>query len=100
VIAAVVLAAGEATRFGATKQLERYRGKPLVQRAVDAARGAGIEDVVVVVGHDAERVAAAVTDARTVLNARYTEGQSARARTPSSSSSPISLGSRPNTCEP
>ncbi len=75
-IAAVVLAAGEATRFGATKQLERYRGKPLVQRAVDAARGAGIEDVVVVVGHDAERVAAAVTDARTVLNERYAEGQS------------------------
>ena len=75
-IAAVVLAAGEATRFGATKQLETYRGKPLVRHAVDAARDAGIQEVVVVVGHDGERVAAAVRDARIVVNARYAEGQS------------------------
>lgn len=75
-IGAVVLAAGRATRFGTTKQLERYRGKPLVQHAVDAARAAGVGDVVVVVGHDRERVAAGVTGCRIVVNERYADGQS------------------------
>ena len=78
-ISAVVLAAGEGRRFGATKQIEPLRGKPLVQYAVDAAADAGIEDVVVVVGHDAERVRAVVElppGARVVVNDRYAEGQS------------------------
>jgi molybdenum cofactor cytidylyltransferase len=79
VISAIVLAAGEGKRFGGTKQIERLRGKPLVQYAVDAAAEAGIEDVVVVVGHDAERVRATVElpfGARVVVNDRYAEGQS------------------------
>ena len=75
-IAAVVLAAGGATRFGTTKQLARYRGKPLVQHAVDAARDAGIEDVVVVVGHDRERVTSVIRGVRFAVNDRYAEGQS------------------------
>lgn len=75
-IAAVVLAAGEGTRFGATKQLAVHRDRPLVQHAVDAARGAGIADVVVVVGHDRDRVTAVVTGARIVVNERFAEGQS------------------------
>jgi molybdenum cofactor cytidylyltransferase len=75
VIAAVVLAAGRATRFGSTKQLERHRGTPLVLHAVAAAREAGIDEVVVVVGHDAERVTAAVADqAPVVVNERYRQG--------------------------
>ncbi|HJS27652.1 MAG TPA: nucleotidyltransferase family protein [Actinomycetota bacterium] len=78
-ISAIVLAAGEGTRFGGTKQVERLRGRPLVQHAVDAAAEGGIEDVVVVVGHDAERVRAAVElppGGRVVVNDRYAEGQS------------------------
>jgi molybdenum cofactor cytidylyltransferase len=79
VISAIVLAAGEGRRFGGTKQLERLRGKPLVQHAVDTAAAAGVEEVVVVVGHDAERVRGAVqlpTGARIAVNDRYAEGQS------------------------
>jgi molybdenum cofactor cytidylyltransferase len=76
VIAALVLAAGTGSRFGATKQLETFGGKPLVQHAIDAARDAGIGDVVVVVGHDADRVASAVTGARIVVNERYAGGLS------------------------
>lgn len=76
-IGAIVLAAGSSSRFGRTKQLEPLAGKPFVQHAVDAARDAGIEDVVVVVGHDAERVAAAVTGARVVVNERHAQGLSA-----------------------
>src|SRR5207342_3834102 len=45
VISALVLAAGEGTRFGGTKQLEILRGKPLVQYAVDAASAAAVGEI-------------------------------------------------------
>ena len=76
-LSAVVLAAGAGTRFGGTKQLHPVGGKPLVQHAVDAAVGAGLDEVVVVVGHDAGRVRAALSlppGARVVLNPRHAEG--------------------------
>ena len=56
VISALILAAGQGKRFGGTKQLELVRGKPLAQHAVDAASEAGVDEVVVVLGHDALRV--------------------------------------------
>jgi molybdenum cofactor cytidylyltransferase len=79
VISAIVLAAGEGRRFGGTKQVEELRGKALVQHAIDAAASAGVEEIVVVLGHDAERVRDAVAlgaRARFVANDRYAEGQS------------------------
>jgi len=78
-ISAIVLAAGEGTRFAGTKQVKRIHGKPLVQHAVDVATAAGLDEIVVVLGHDAERVRAALDlpgNARTVVNERYREGQS------------------------
>ena len=106
-ISALVLAAGEGTRFGGTKQLEILRGKPLVQYAVDAASAAGVGEIVVVLGHDALRVRDALDlpeRSRVVVNERYADGQSTslaagsgrsipRAR-PRSSCSRISPGSR------
>lgn len=77
-IAGIVLAGGASSRFGATKQLATLRGKTLVQHAVDALADAGIADIVVVLGHDADAVAAALelpAGARTVANPRWTEGQ-------------------------
>ena len=59
-ISAIVLAAGAGTRFGGTKQVVEVRGKPLAQHAVDAAVEAGVDEVVVVLGHDAESVRAAL----------------------------------------
>lgn len=49
---AVVLAAGGASRFtgGSHKLLTPFRGRPLVQWAVDAAVGAGLDDLVVIGG--------------------------------------------------
>lgn len=82
--AAVVLAAGRATRFGDTKQVARIAGRALVAHVVDAALDAGLPEVVVVVGHDAERVTAALPDdprVRTVTNPRYAEGQASSLRT-------------------
>jgi molybdenum cofactor cytidylyltransferase len=79
VIAAIILAAGTSSRFGATKQLLRYRGKPLVQHAVDAAREAGLDRIVVVLGHDADRIEGALSlpeNAGVVFNPRYELGLS------------------------
>ncbi|MDP9295671.1 MAG: nucleotidyltransferase family protein [Actinomycetota bacterium] len=78
-ISAVVLAAGRGTRFGSTKQLFKIEGKPLAQHAIDVATGGGLDEIVIVLGHDAERVGAALVlppNARTVLNERFAEGQS------------------------
>lgn len=79
-ISGIVLAAGSATRFGSTKQLADLDGRPLAQRAIDALASAGIRDVVVVVGHEAARVRAALTlpiGARIVVADRYADGMSA-----------------------
>ena len=78
-ISAIVLAAGEGRRFGGTKQLVIVRGRSLVQHAVDAAAGVGVDEIVVVLGHDARRVRAALDlppNARVVVNERYADGQS------------------------
>jgi molybdenum cofactor cytidylyltransferase len=54
--AAIVLAAGAASRFGSPKALARLEGRPLLEHVLDAVRTAGIEDVVVVLGHAADEI--------------------------------------------
>jgi bifunctional UDP-N-acetylglucosamine pyrophosphorylase/glucosamine-1-phosphate N-acetyltransferase len=55
---AVILAAGKGTRMKSAlpKVLHRAAGRPLLQWVIDAARGAGCERILVVIGHGAERV--------------------------------------------
>lgn len=55
-ISGIVLAAGAGRRFGGTKPVATYRGKPLAQHAVDALTAGGADEVVVVTGHDADTV--------------------------------------------
>ena len=79
VISGIVLAAGSARRFGSTKQLVLFRGRPLAQHALDALASAGIDEIVVVTGHDADRVEAALLlppQGRFVRNADHASGQS------------------------
>jgi molybdenum cofactor cytidylyltransferase len=79
VISGVVLAAGSGRRFGSTKQLVPYRGRPLAQHAVDALASAGVGEVVVVTGHDADGVERALTlppHGRFVRNPDHEAGQS------------------------
>ena len=59
---AAVLAAGSGVRFGATKQLAELEGRSLVAHDVGTAVAAGCAPVLLVVGHDADAVAAAVDD--------------------------------------
>lgn len=55
-VAAVVLAAGSSTRMGRNKLLLGLGGQTVVRRAVRAAIDAGLDRVVVVTGHEADRV--------------------------------------------
>ena len=75
-ISGVVLAAGTSSRFGSTKQVAVVDGKPLVVHAIDALREAGVGELIVVVGHDADVVEAALPDdALIVRNPAYRDGQ-------------------------
>jgi molybdenum cofactor cytidylyltransferase len=83
-VAAIVLAAGTGTRFGGGKQLAELEGRPLVQHAVDAAARAEVDEIIVVVGHLAEEVTAALRlppDARVVENPEHSAGMSTSLRT-------------------
>jgi len=85
-IAAIVLAAGSATRFGGPKQLALVDGTALAQRAVDAATKGGVAHTVVVLGAYAdqvERMLALPPEANTSLvrNPDFAEGQSTSLRT-------------------
>jgi molybdenum cofactor cytidylyltransferase len=78
VISGVVLAAGTGSRFGGTKQLAVVDGKPLAQHAIDALAEAGVDEIVIVTGHDAVKVAAGLSlppQGRIVYNAAFKEGQ-------------------------
>ena len=52
IVAAAVLAAGSSTRMGRNKLLLDLGGETMVRRVVRAAAGAGLDQVVVVLGHD------------------------------------------------
>ena len=77
-ISGVILAAGEGRRFGGTKQLVEVGGKPLAQHAVDTLESAGVDEIVVVSGHDADAVERGIVlpvCGRFVRNEGYREGQ-------------------------
>lgn len=78
---ALVLAAGAARRFGAPKQVATFRGRPLVCGAVQSARRADLEPVVVLGAHG-ERVASVLDDdCRRVHASDWSEGMGASIRT-------------------
>jgi CTP:molybdopterin cytidylyltransferase MocA/uncharacterized protein YndB with AHSA1/START domain len=83
-VCAIVLGGGEGRRMGGrVKQLLPYAGRPLLEHPVAAAVAAGIDDVRVVLGCDAEEIAAAISlpvGAEVVVNSRYAEGQSSSLR--------------------
>ena len=55
-IAAILLAAGESRRMGSLKALLPWQGSTLVAYQISSLRQAGVEPVVVVLGHDAGRL--------------------------------------------
>jgi molybdenum cofactor cytidylyltransferase len=78
-IAGVLLAAGTATRMGANKLLFDLGGEPVVRRVARQAIEAGLSPVLVVLGFEAPRVAAALEGlaVEAVFNAHYATGMNA-----------------------
>lgn len=84
-VACILLAAGGSRRLGASKQLIRYRTRPLLAHALAAARGAlPRAPLIVVVGSEALRLKLVLRrarcDARIVANPRWREGMATSLR--------------------
>ncbi|HEV7466112.1 MAG TPA: nucleotidyltransferase family protein [Candidatus Dormibacteraeota bacterium] len=81
--AGVVLAAGASRRMGRPKQLLPLAGTTLLGTALAAARGARLDELVLVLGAEAERICAAVDTrgVRVVVAADHAEGMGASLRT-------------------
>jgi molybdenum cofactor cytidylyltransferase len=80
VIPAIVLAAGRSSRMGRAKAtLPAGDGHTFLTRIVQTLLDAGVDDVIVVVGHDADLIAGSFSDsglpARFVVNHDYDRGQ-------------------------
>lgn len=82
-VAGVVLAAGSATRMGRNKLLFELDGETLLRRVVRRASGAGLDPVIVVVGHEAERARAELAGlpCTTVVNPDHAKGINRSLRT-------------------
>ena len=80
VIPAIVLAAGRSSRMGRAKAtLPAGDGQTFLTRIVRTFLDAGVDDLIVVVGHDADAIAASFSEsglpARFVVNREYDRGQ-------------------------
>jgi molybdenum cofactor cytidylyltransferase len=103
-IAGIILAAGASSRLGRPKQLLDLGGKPVLQHVVDAAEAAPLDQILVVLGHAAPAVAAAITlspRGRFVVNPDHAAGQSTSLRTglrataPQADAAVVLLGDQP-----
>ncbi len=76
-VAAIIPAAGLSRRMGRNKLLLEVEGEPVIVRAVRRARAAGLDPVIVVLGHEADRVEVALhgLDCTTVHNVEFTRGK-------------------------
>jgi len=79
VIAAIVLAAGRSTRMGEiNKLLANFNGQPMVAQTLAQVQAAGIRQICVVTGHEAEKIEAALAghEVRFVRNENFRNGLS------------------------
>ncbi len=80
--AGVILAAGEATRYGQPKQLLLWRGEPFIRAVAKTALAAGLTPVVVVTGAGAESVESALASLPVAIatNDQWRTGQASSIR--------------------
>ena len=75
-VAAIVLAAGGTKRMGQLKPLIRIDGRTFLQRIVDTLHWCGIHEIIIVLGHEAEKIEkASPCEARFVINENFHDGQ-------------------------
>ena len=82
-ITGVVLAAGASSRMGSQKLLLQLAGETVIGRTVRQVSASGVDEVLVVVGFEHERVAAALEGqgCRVTVNADYDAGMGSSFRT-------------------
>ncbi|MBT3190245.1 MAG: putative selenium-dependent hydroxylase accessory protein YqeC [Anaerolineae bacterium] len=80
--AAIILAAGSSTRFGESKQLLDYHGKPFFRVVAERALEAELSPVIVVTGAERKEIALALEDlpVKIMHNPDWGEGQSSSIR--------------------
>jgi molybdenum cofactor cytidylyltransferase len=90
-IAAVVLAAGRASRMGSNKLVAELDGEPIVRRTVRSVLGSHARPVVVVTGHEADAVRGALAglDVQLVHNPDFADGMSTSLRTGIAAAGPV-----------
>ena len=76
-ILAIVLAAGASVRMGSPKALLGFGGKTFLQHLVDVLRAAGVRDIRVVVGADAESIGHSLAgyEVDVIVNHDWRKGQ-------------------------
>lgn len=81
-ISAIVLAAGTSSRMGRAKALVPLGGRPLLHHVLRAVQASGVGQIVIVLGHDADRVRREIpsADATVVVNPDYASGMSTSLR--------------------
>jgi molybdenum cofactor cytidylyltransferase len=81
-ISAIVLAVGESKRMGETKQLLKWRGKIMLQQVLDNLRGSRVDEVILVVGHQADRILKVISpeNLKIISNPDYRKGMSTSIR--------------------
>ena len=102
-ISGIVLAAGLSSRMGRPKLLLDWGGQPVIRRAVERVAAGGVDDLLVVVGHEGEAVRKALSGlpVRFVRNPNPEAGQGSSiacgvsALQPSVEATLIALGDQP-----
>jgi molybdenum cofactor cytidylyltransferase len=102
-IAAIVLAAGESRRMGQNKLLLPWQGRTVIESIVATLRGCSLTEIIVIVGHEADRVESVLQGqpVRLALNRRFAEGMLSsvqcgiRAASPDLDAFLICLGDQP-----
>ena len=81
-IVGIVLAAGRSSRLGRPKQLLPVLGEPLIRHTLRRVLASSLDQVILVVGHEAEEVCDTVSDLRVtcVFNPDAAAGQSTSVR--------------------
>ncbi|MBM4314082.1 MAG: molybdenum cofactor cytidylyltransferase [Deltaproteobacteria bacterium] len=84
-ISAIVLAAGESRRMGRPKQMLAWQGKTLLRHVLDSLIDSAVDDIILVLGHEAEAIRKSLTDLQSsrikvVINPDYKRGMASSLR--------------------